>query len=73
MERGVGLARCEAVDERVEFLDVREATGEFAELALRSVDVEEVAAVGTILDFRNLSTAAGEVDVIANFEVGDLL
>ena len=34
MERGVGLARCEAVDKRIEFLDVREATREFAELSL---------------------------------------
>jgi hypothetical protein len=66
MERGVGLARCEAVDERIEFLDVREAAGEFAELPLRGVDVEEVAAVGAFLDFRDLSPPAGELDVIAH-------
>jgi len=34
VKRCVGLARCEAVDERIEFLDVGEAAGEFAELSL---------------------------------------
>jgi len=45
---------------------VREAAGKFAELPLRGVDVEEVAAVGPFLDFRDLSTPAGELDVIAH-------
>jgi len=44
--RCVGVARCEAVNERIEFLDMGEAAGEFPELALQVVDVEEMATVG---------------------------
>ena len=69
VERWVGLAGREAVHERIEFLDVREAAGEFAELALRGVDVEEMPTVGPLLDFRNLSTPAGELDLIADLEL----
>ena len=69
MERGVGLAGCEPVDKRIEFLDVREAAGEFAELALRGVDMEEVPAVGPFLDFSDFSTPAGEFDVVADFVI----
>jgi len=70
MERGVGLARCEAVDERIELLDMREAAGEFAELSLRGIDVEKVAAVWPFLDLRDLSTPAGKLDVVADPELG---
>ena len=48
---------------------MREATREFAELALLGVDVEEVAAVRPFLDLRDLSTPAGELDVVADLEV----
>jgi len=54
---------------RIKFLDVGEAAGEFAELTLRGVDVEEVTAVGPFLDFRDLSTSAGEPDMVADLEV----
>jgi hypothetical protein len=60
VKRCVGLTRCEAVDERIEFFDVGETAGEFAELSLRGVDVEEVTAVWPFLNFRDLSTPAGE-------------
>jgi len=66
MERGVGLAGREAVHERIELLDVREAVGEFAELALRGIDVEQMTAVGPFLDFRDFSPPAGELDVVAD-------
>ena len=69
MERGVGLAGREAVDKRIEFLDVRETAGEFAELATRGVDVEEMTAIGPFLDLRNLTAPAGEFDLIADLEL----
>ena len=69
MERWVGLAGREAVHERIEFLDVREAAREFAKLALRGVDVEEVTVVRPILDFRDLSAPAGELNVVTDLEV----
>lgn len=43
-----------------------EAAGEFSKLSPGGVDVEEVAAVGAFLDFRDLSPPAGELDVIAH-------
>jgi hypothetical protein len=69
LEQGVGLAGSKAVDERIEFLDVGEPAGDFAELSLRGVDVEEVATVGSFLVFADHSTSAGELDVVADFEV----
>jgi hypothetical protein len=69
VKRCVRLARCEAVNERIEFLDMGEAAREFPELAPRGVDVEEMATVGPFLDFRDLSTPTGELDVVADLEV----
>jgi hypothetical protein len=46
-----------------------EAAGEFSKLSPGGVDVEEVAAVQPFLDFRYLSTPAGELDVTTDLEV----
>jgi len=66
VKRGVRLDRCEPVDERIEFLDMGEAAGKFAELPLRGENVKGVATVWTFLDFRDLSPPTDELDVVAD-------
>jgi hypothetical protein len=48
---------------------VREVAWEFTELSLRSVDVKEVIAVGSFLDFRDLTLSAGKLNMVADLEV----
>jgi hypothetical protein len=47
---------------------MRKAAGEFSELSFGSIDVEEMATVGSFLYFCNLSASSGELDVVANLK-----
>lgn len=69
MQWVVDLLGCEEVDDRFEVLDVGQAAGQFAELSLWGIDVEEVATVWSFLDFRDLSTSASELDMVADLKV----
>lgn len=65
----IDLSGCEAVNDRVDPLDMGQATREFSEFTLRGVYVEELASIRAVFDFRDLALSAGELDVVANLEV----
>jgi hypothetical protein len=69
MGRRIDLAGGEAIDDRVDTLDVRESIGKFLELSLGGIDVEQVAAVRTLFDLGDRSLSASEANLVADLEV----
>ena len=70
VDRRIDLSSYEAVDDRVDPLDVGQATRQFPEFTLRGVNVEELAPIRALFDLCDFALPASELDVVPDLKVG---